>query len=779
MRRGLAAALLLGCAPRSEVAEVGARRDAEVAPELASEVAEVVAIDGEGDEPGLPVSAAHPGALRVAAGLVHSCAASEGRVHCWGYNGHGELGDGTRTDRRAPTPVRGLADAVTVVAGSGHSCALKRDRTVACWGDATHGQVGDGQTGSRLVPVVVPGLTGVTAIAASGTMTCTLGQGGEVRCWGGRFGDADDDRGSARPRVIAGLRASAIAVAGGYACAVQRGRVWCWGRAPMPAEEVDTATPVVVPGVLGVVEVAAGDRHMCARKRGGEVLCWGAGREGQRGDGVRDPPPRRWHGPHPPPDAEVVGRGPVAVAGIKDAARVVAGSDFTCALRAGGELLCWGEDRDGQLGDGGREAQARPVKLAIGPVADLSLGSAHACAALRDGTMWCWGYNEQGQADTAAKLRRRAVVAAFQAAAKGSLTGVAAGGRHVCALAGGRVMCVGDNSFGQLGDGGWVTPPGPVMVAGLADAVEVVTGTRHSCARRRGGEVQCWGDDTYGQLGQPGQPVGEPRDEHGMSPPPPPPNTRSRPTPVTVAGLGAVTQLVARGHLTCGLAAEGELRCWHGEGAAGLGEVRVLPRDTQEVGLGAVHSCARRAGGEVLCWGLNFYGRIGDGTRVDRPQPTAVRGLGDASGLAIGLLHSCALRRSGEVACWGSGFGGRLGDGAEEERATIVAVEGLHDAVAVAAGEDHTCALRGGGEVVCWGSNHEGALGDGTTSTRLVPVAVSGLPRARAIAAGEQRSCALAATGDVVHCWGRELSAQEGPRSWDVTPRPVAVRGLP
>jgi alpha-tubulin suppressor-like RCC1 family protein len=760
-----------------EPAEPAVVRDAGVAE---AEVEPAGVLEGA---PELPVSAAHPGALRVAAGLMHSCAATGGRVHCWGYNGHGELGDGTRGDRRAPTAVVGLTDAKVVVTGNWHSCALRAGGTVMCWGDATHGQVGDGQVGSRLRPVVVPGLAGVTEIAARGSQTCTLGQGGVVACWGERYGAVDDEQGSARPRVVAGVKASAIAVGEGYACAVQRGRAWCWGRVPLPAGMNFAATPIVVPGVSGVVEVAAGDRHACARRRGGTVLCWGEGREGQRGDGVRDAAPPRWPGHHPPPHREVVERGPAAVVGLSDVVRVAAGSDFSCALRKGGDVVCWGEDRDGQLGDGGSEAQARPVAVQIGPVADLSLGAAHACAALRDGTMWCWGYNEAGQADNAATLRRRAAYVAFAGEAKAPLTGVAAAGRHACAVAGGRVVCLGDNTFGQLGDGGRVTPAGPVFVGGISDAVEVVVGLRHSCARRRGGEVQCWGDDTFGQLGQPGEPVGEPRDEHGMGPAPAPVETRSRPTPVTVAGLGAVTQLVARGHATCGLGAAGRLRCWHGDGAEALRDEVALPRDTREVGLGAVHSCARRETGEVLCWGLNLYGRIGDGTRVDRPQPTLVKGLSDATALATGLLHSCALRRGGEVVCWGSGSAGRLGDGSEEERDVIVTVEGLKDAVAIAAGEDHTCALRrggeGGGEVVCWGSNSEGALGDGTTSTRLVPVPVVGVPRARSIAAGEQLSCAVAASGEAVHCWGRELKALDATRVWDVARRPVAVRGLP
>ncbi len=293
MRGIAAAALLLGCAPRAgEGVEARAEVVAAVREPVGEEVRSDLVVSEVRNEVGneasevasevvsevaLPESAAHPGALRVAAGLQHSCVASEGRVFCWGYNGHGELGDGTRDDRRAPTLVRGIADATAVVTGNWHSCALRRDGTVACWGDASHGQVGDGKAGSRLAAVVVPGLTGVTAIAAGGSRTCTLGQGGEVRCWGERYGAGDAADGSDRPREVTGLRASAIAVGEGYACGVAGGRVWCWGRAPLPAGETYAEAPVVVPGVMGVVEVAAGDRHVCARTRGGAVLCWGEG----------------------------------------------------------------------------------------------------------------------------------------------------------------------------------------------------------------------------------------------------------------------------------------------------------------------------------------------------------------------------------------------------------------------------------------------------------------------------------------------------------------------
>lgn len=736
--------------------------------------------------------------VAVAAGLQHSCAAIDGQVYCWGYNGHGELGDGTLTDRRTPAPVPGLRDATAVVAGGGHSCALRATGTVVCWGDGAHGQLGDGGRDPRPTWVQVQGLAGISALAAGSWRTCALGQAGAVWCWGGQFSDGAGDSvaASTRPVAVAGLApATAIAVADDYACAVVAGAVLCWGmRPPLLAAITPDDPPAAVPGIADGVAVAVGRRHACARTTAGEVLCWGEGREGQRGDGVVDPAPGPWRGPRPPP-----GPAPVAavakVVGLRDVVDISAGSDSTCARSSDGALACWGANRDGQLGDGGSAPRATPVTPTLGSAADLSLGSAHACAALRDGAVWCWGYNDVGQADNRGSPDPRRPYLAIAAPdgrtdmsdAPGRngqvLSGMsevtaAVGAGHVCAALRGRVRCVGDNAYGQLGDGTRTLRASAVTVAGIDDAVQVVAGPRHTCARRAGGRVMCWGDDSFGQLGQPGAPPGEPRDEHGMSPPPPPPGTYGRATPVEVAGLSDAQQLATRGHETCALQVGGAVRCWHDGGATPLRLDAQLPADAAELGLGAAHRCARRTGGEVLCWGSNFYGRVGDGTHVDRPQPTPVRALADAVALAAGRLHTCAARRGGAAVCWGSGFGGLLGDGSEAERAAPVAVAGLRDAVAIAAGEDHTCALRQAGEVACWGRNSRGALGDGGTGDRLVPVAVAQIAGATSIAAGEQVSCA-ALRGGEVQCWGRDLRVVDAPNVWDVARVPAPIAGLP
>ena len=125
------------------------------------------------------------GAVAIDAGGRHSCAVLvDGTARCWGYNVHGQLGDGTVTSSSLPVTVTGLSGAVAIDAASDHSCALLDDGTARCWGYNNHGQLGDGTTTDSRVPVEVSGLSGAVAITAGRTHSCALIDDGTVRCWG-------------------------------------------------------------------------------------------------------------------------------------------------------------------------------------------------------------------------------------------------------------------------------------------------------------------------------------------------------------------------------------------------------------------------------------------------------------------------------------------------------------------------------------------------------------------------------------------------------------------
>jgi alpha-tubulin suppressor-like RCC1 family protein len=382
-----------------------------------------------------PASALAATSTAISVGGNHTCALAGG-VKCWGENGFGQLGDGTRTNTTTPVAVSGLSSGVTAISlGFDHTCALTSAGAVECWGYNGEGQLGDGTFTEQTTPGAVSGLSsGVTAISAGDFHTCALTSAGAVKCWGGNyFGELGDGTGTGPEKCGSG---------GAYAC---------------------STTPVAVSGLSsGVRAISAGGTHTCALTNAGAVECWGYNEYGQLGDGTAS-------GPEKCASKYACSTTPVAVSGLSSGVTAIsAGADQTCALTSAGAVKCWGYNVEGQLGDGTTTEQTTPVAVSglSSGVAAISAGEEHACALTSAGAVKCWGLNESGQLgdgtttgpeeceNGAGVFRPCSRTPVAVSGLSSGVTAISAGAADTCALtSAGAVECWGYNDYGELGDG--------------------------------------------------------------------------------------------------------------------------------------------------------------------------------------------------------------------------------------------------------------------------------------------------------------------------------------
>lgn len=690
----------------------------------------------------------------------HTCALTTvGGVKCWGFNDHGQLGDGTTTDRSIPTVAVGLSMAVQAIATGGyqsgsHTCVLFTTGGVKCWGSNNYGQLGDGTTTDRTTAVDAVGLTdGVQAISLGAYHSCALTTEGTVKCWGyNYYGQLGDGSTTNRTTAVSSLGLSggiiAIALGGHHSCGVTSvGGVKCWGwniNGQLGDGTTTSRTAAVGSSLLstGIQSVNLGYWHSCAITDAGGVKCWGSNSDGQLGDGTTT-------------NRSTAVDSLALVAGVQ---AISLGTFHTCAITTVGGVKCWGSNGYGQLAYGTLTDQYSAVDsvgLSTG-IHAIKLGYDHTCALTTTGGVKCWGRNKYGHlGDGSTTARTSAVHASGLSAGVNVIT---LGSKHTCVVtAANEVGCWGDNSDGQLGDNSTTDRYSAVNSIGLSAGVQSITSRgKHSCALTATSGVACWGDNLFGQLGDG--------------------TTSDRYTAVTSVGLSTGIQSIELGYYhSCALTTVGSVKCWGRNNYGQLGDSTTTQRTAaiepnglsaavHEVKLGYYHTCALTTLGSVKCWGRNDYGQLGDGSTTDRT--TAVDAIGLTAGvqaISLGSYHSCALTTAGGTKCWGSNSYGQLGDGSITDRLEAVDLIALTTGIqAIALGYRYTCALTTTGGVRCLGYNNYGQLGDGTTIDRVSAVTPLGLAAGvHAIALGDYHTCAITTAGGV-KCWGYNDSGQLG-----------------
>jgi len=283
--------------------------------------------------------------------------------------------------------------------GSYHTCAVVEGGNVMCWGNGSRGKLGNGGTVDSTSPVEVVDLAAVAVLSAGSNHSCVVDAVGRLSCWG-------DNRSGQL-----GIGSTA-----------------------------DQSVPQQVDASRTWLHVTAGASHTCAVASGGAVFCWGADNWGQLGDGLVTTTAQHL---------------PMPVPGLPPASQVAAEANTSCALLDSGDVMCWGDNRYGQVGSGSEDdavPSPEPV-LGLHDVAAIDLGQAHACALRQDGTLWCWGHMAFGQLGDASQQDHRPVPSQVELYGH-SAEAIAVGSYQTFAITTtGSALGWGDNRSGQLGTG--------------------------------------------------------------------------------------------------------------------------------------------------------------------------------------------------------------------------------------------------------------------------------------------------------------------------------------
>ena len=534
----------------------------------------------------------------------------------------------------------------SIASGDNHTCGLTANGTAFCWGVNYQGQLGDGTTFSRNAPVAIGGGLRFETITAGSNHTCAISTDSLAYCWGqnadGQLGDGTTTS-RLTPTRVTGAPAFTSIVAGSYhTCGLTAaGTAWCWGdnvsgQLGDGFPGTDRLSPVAVLGARSFVSLAAGGFHTCGLTAAGTAWCWGSNAYGQIGDGTSgfdawDHAPRRSL--------------PVTVRGGISFASLTAGNSHTCGLTTGGGAFCWGSNFSGQLGDGTGihewfdHATDRTLPVAVIGGRVFTKVSAHryqTCGVITSGDTYCWGERSNAKAFIAAH-------------GSGTTSGAS-----------------------------------PIRVDSSVSFISISPGDRHACALTVTGMAYCWGSDGSGQLGD--GPAYPDYYSFGST------DYSGATTPVAVVG----------------------------------GEIALETTTANNDYPPPAHTCGLTIAGLAYCWGANASGQLGDGTTTTRTWAVAVNGGLTFRVLVAGGAHTCGLTlTSGTAYCWGNNASGQLGDGTQVQRLEPTATSGARAFQSISAGSSHTCALTSTGQAWCWGQNTYGQVGDGTTIDRSSPVAVA------------------------------------------------------
>lgn len=355
-----------------------------------------------------------------------------------------------------------------------------------------------------------------------------------------------------------------------------------------------------------------------------------------------------------------------------------------------GQLVVWGRNLDGQLGDDTTIDSSVPVQTVDQAYNWVSPdgGSFFSVGTKIDGTLWLWGRNSNGYIGDYTIESKSSPV---QTISLGNDWAQASGGESASAgiKSDGSLWIWGDAIYGQLGNGTFspsVSSPIQTILGGN-DWAQVSVGLRQTVAAiKTDGSLYTWGRNDYGQLG------------------------------INSTAFQNVPNNV--GETT-----------W------------------SQVAVGSMHTAAVKKDGSLWTWGYNAYGQLGTGNKTNYSSPVQTT-LNDNnwSQVSCGYNFTAALRNDGNLYTFGWNILGQLGDGTVVSKSTPTLVSnGGTNWSNIACGWFHTIALKVNDTLWSWGNNQYGQLGDATVVSKSAPIQVnySSILKWKNIGAGRFHSLAI------------------------------------
>ena len=378
-------------------------------------------------------------------------------VACFGTDPGPQQAGGCQDDACSDVPVMvtGGKTFTKLAAGRFHTCGLLANGEVWCWGLNSDGQLGASTPAAGIeasaVPVKVGGSMTFKDISGGDLHTCGIGTDDGVWCWG------------SNESLVLGVANV------GETCGSGENAVPC------------SRTPVRAAGTTTFIQVAAGGSHTCAIDMSNTGRCWGVNAQGELGTAGYGQ----------------VRSDPTTVGGDVLLTRISSGQRFSCGLDDLGAAFCWGLANSGQLGTtsfqtctaGGQTFQCSPNAIAANTAVrftSIELGGAFACGLSTTGALACWGNNANGQLGNGT-FTNNATVLAVQGTGTWQSFGVGEG--HACGIKSGTAYCWGLNSTAQLGTGSKEYAASvPMPVSGTRTYTQIVAGADHTCALHSTGE---------------------------------------------------------------------------------------------------------------------------------------------------------------------------------------------------------------------------------------------------------------------------------------------------